>query len=220
MLRLRLARLRHRRRLRPGALADCWRQPLPAVRAPWRSLEFLVLDAEMSDLDPARGELLSLAWVPIRAGLIELSGASEALLRADRSVGQSAVIHRLRDVDLLAGQSAQAVLDTLLHAARGRVLVMHNAALDLAFLDRLARHHHGVPLLLPYVDTLQLERRLLERRGVPLDSGSLALSACRLRYRLSAHPAHSALEDALATAELLLAHATARGAGIRLRELL
>lgn len=220
MLWLRLARLRHRRRLRPGALADCWQQPLPAARDDWRALDYLVVDAEMSALDPTQGELLSLAWVPVRDGLIEVGEAQHHLLRPDAGVGQSAVIHRLRDHDLIAGKAPDAVLEALLRAACSRVLVLHHAALDLAFLDPLARRCHGAPLLLPCVDTLQAERRLLERRGTAPEPGSLSLSGCRARYGLPVHAAHDALEDALATAELLLAHAASRGRGLRLADLL
>ena len=42
------------------------------------------------------------------------------------------------------------------------------------------------------------------------------MQACRDRYSLPALPAHNALLDALATAELLIAHATQRAAGGKL----
>jgi DNA polymerase-3 subunit epsilon len=220
MLRLRLSRLRYRRRLASGALAECWRQPWPSPRAEWRKVSYLVLDAEMSALDPKQGELLSLGWVLIDAGAIDLGSARHRVLRPQGSVGQSAVIHQLRDVDLSGGETAEQALQALLSAARGRVLVLHNAALDLSFLDPLAQRCHGAPLLLPCVDTLRLEQRQLARRGVVPRSGDLSLSGCRARYGLGAYTAHNALEDALATAELLLAHASSRGAGIRLGDLL
>lgn len=220
LLALRLARFRQRRRLRPGALQDCWQTGLPSARADWRALEFLVVDAEMSSLDPRQGELLSLGWVQIRAGAIELGSASHRILRARGSVGQSAVIHQLRDLDVVDGESPEIVLEALLDAARGRTLVFHNGRLDLAFLDPLAGRFHGAPLLMPWVDTLQAEQRLLRRRGITPGSGDLTLAGCRARYGLGDHAAHNALGDALATAELLLAHASSRGAGICLGDLL
>lgn len=220
MAALRLARFRHRKRLRPGALMDVWQAPLPSGRADWRSLEYLVVDAEMSSLDPRVGELLSLGWVTIRGGAIELGSASHRVLRASNSVGQSAVIHQLRDLDLVDGESPETVLAALLHAACGKVLVFHNARLDLAFLDPLAVAFHGAPLLLPRIDTLQTEHGLLDRRGITPSAGDLTLAGCRARYGLGDHAAHNALGDALATAELLLAHASSRGAGICLGDLL
>ena len=44
----------------------------------------------------------------------------------------------------------------------------------------------------------------------PIKSGDLRLQACRDRYNLPPYPAHNALIDALATAELLVAHASHR----------
>jgi len=66
---------------------------------------------------------------------------------------------------------------------------------------------------MPCVDTLQQEQALLQRRETPIKPGDLRLQACRDRYNLPPYPAHNALIDALATAELLVAHASHRAGG-------
>lgn len=207
---LRWRRLYWRRSLQAGSLADCWREPLPPRRRDWRQQRFLVCDGEMSSLDPKYGELLSLGWVRIEAGRIVLASATELLVRTQHSVGQSATLHELRDCDLQAGVTPAEALQQMLAAARGSVLVFHYAALDLAYLDRISRAIFGAPLLLPVVDTLQLERRQLQRRGQPLARDDLTLARCRARYHLPPLPAHRALHDALAAAELLLAQVEQR----------
>ena len=58
----------------------------------------------------------------------------------------------------------------------------------------------------PWLCTLRLEQQRLARREQPLQRGELTLATCRRRYQLPDYPAHNALWDALATAELLLAH--------------
>jgi DNA polymerase-3 subunit epsilon len=100
-----------------------------------------------------------------------------------------------------------------LEAASGRVLVAHNADLDLAYLNRVSRDTVGAPVLLPVVDTLRQEQALLTRREQPIRPGDLRLQACRERYNLPTLPAHNALLDALATGELLIAMAAHRSAG-------
>jgi len=214
---LRLKRLRYRGQVVRGPLADCWQAPLPKPGADWRQVAFLACDGEMSSLE---GELLSLGWLPVVDGAAQLAGAQHRVVRPSGGVGQSAVVHQLRDVDLAGGEEADAVLDAFLAAARGRVLVFHHARLDLAFLDRLCQARYGAPLLLPVVDTLRLEQRLLARRDRAVKTGELTLGGCRARYGLPEHASHNALTDALATAELLLAHAAARGKGLKLRDLL
>jgi DNA polymerase-3 subunit epsilon len=213
MWKLRLRRLRYHRRVAGTALQDCWRRPLPSTGADWRRVSFLVIDAEMSSLDVNEGELLSVGWVCVENGAIALSSAEHYLIRPEQSVGQSATIHNLRDCELEEASSGDEVLAHFLAAAAGRVLVFHNAALDMAFLNRVSRREFNAPILMPVVDTLIQEQRVLRRREVPIKPGDLRLQACRDRYNLPQFPAHNALLDALATAELFLALARHRSQG-------
>jgi DNA polymerase-3 subunit epsilon len=128
-------------------------------------------------------------------------------------------VHRLRDCELREGAAQAAVLQRFLEVAGGRVLVFHHAPLDLAFLDKACTQLFAAPLLMPTVDTLRLEHRQMTRREQTIGEGDLRLAACRERYGLPPHAAHSALDDALATAELLLAQLATRGTGGRLRDL-
>jgi DNA polymerase-3 subunit epsilon len=207
---LRIRRLRHRARVRNTALESCWKTPLPSTANDWRQCSFLACDAEMSSLDPNDGELLSLGWISIERGMVQLASAEHHLIQPQHSVGQSATIHNLRDCEFEAAQSPEQVAKRFLKAAAGRVLVFHNAHLDLAFLDRAFRQLYKAPLLLPYADTMGAEHKLLNRHHQVIQSGDLRLQACRERYNLPPCPAHNALQDALATAELLLAQVAKR----------
>ena len=221
LLGLRLRRwLQARRTALPDIIRTLWASPLPAKSSYLKDVCFLVCDAEMSGLDPRQAELLSLGWVRIEGLEICLGSAAHQLIRNARSVGQSATIHQLRDCELDTADDLQAALNAFLQAAAGCVLVFHNAALDRAFLDRASKAVFGGPLLLPSIDTLLLEQQLLQRHERAIAQGDLRLGACRERYSLQAHTAHNALADALATAELLLAHIAKRGSGLRLRDLL
>ena len=213
MWKLRLRRLAYTRRVAGTALQKCWQSPLPNTGRDWRQVSFLVVDAEMSSLDANTGELLSVGWVCVERGAIDLASSRHYLLKADRSVGQSATIHNLRDCELSDALAPEQVMQHFFEAAAGRVLVFHNAQLDIAFLNRLSRREFNAPVLLPFVDTLRQEHRLLERREQPIQSGDLRLQACRERYNLPPFHGHNALLDALATAELLLAMASHRSGG-------
>lgn len=205
-----LRRLHRRARAKGTALQHCWQQPLPSTSSDWRKVSFLVCDAEMSSLDPTEGELLSLGWVVLENGGICLDSAEHHLISASASVGQSAVIHNLRDCELQDAEPLSSAIERLIAVAAGKVLVFHNALLDMAFLNLATQELYGVPMLLPTVDTLALEERLLRRRQQVIKTGDLRLQGCRSRYGLPDYPAHNALIDAIATAELLLAHAGKR----------
>jgi DNA polymerase-3 subunit epsilon len=211
MWQLHLKRLWYARRVAGTALQQSWQVPLPSTGSDWRQVSFLVVDAEMSSLDVREGELLSVGWVCVEGGSIALSSARHYLIRPEQSVGQSATIHSLRDCELEQAERREYVLLRFLEAAAGRVLVAHNAALDMAFLNRVCRRDFRAPVLMPVVDTMLLERRQLERRDQPIRQGDLRLQSCRNRYNLPPLPAHNALMDALATAELLVAMIKHRG---------
>jgi DNA polymerase-3 subunit epsilon len=187
----------------------------------WKDTHFLVVDAEMSSLDSAQGELLSLGWVEIREGRIALESAQHLLVKAQQSVGQSATIHHLRDCELETGLPVEEAVKQFLSAARGHVLVFHHVSLDVAYLDKLCLQLFSAPLCMPYLCTMRMEHRRLLRRDRIIGAGDLTLGSCRARYGLPDYPAHNALSDALATGELLLAQAShwSQGKHMSLRQL-
>ena len=210
MMGLKLKRAWYGRKSRSSVLARCWSGDYPPGSTDWRKLEFLVADTETSALSAAEGEMLSIGWVVIANGSIKLNTAEHYLLCSERGVGQSATIHQLRDCELVAGISNEAMMERFLEVARGRILVFHHAMLDMSFLNQISCLLYSSPLLLPFIDTLHMELRRMRRQGkVPAKNG-LRLGSCRTRYNLPDYPGHNALTDALATAELLLAQLTHR----------
>ncbi|MGC1507289.1 3'-5' exonuclease [Ketobacter sp.] len=199
-------RIQHRRwinRAQQPDLVNILRDPLST--SPFNHTRFLVVDLETTDLNPMTGEIASIAWVVIEQGAIQLPQSVHFHLRLKHEVGQSAVFHRLTDTDLQQGAPIQSAMQTLLKAARNSVLVFHNAQLDMGFINRFLVEEWGAPLLLPVLDTLQLERKKLTRRNKVIEAGDLRLHQCRQRYGLPTVLLHDALGDALATAELFLA---------------
>jgi DNA polymerase-3 subunit epsilon len=169
-------------------------EPSPPVR----ETRFLAIDLETTGLDPERDHIVAIGWVPIDDGEIVLAGAGQRLVRPPIPVGESATIHGLTDESLADAPQVAEVLPELLEALSGRVLVAHHAPFDVGFLTRA---HPG--LSVASVDTLAVARRLLADREMP--RGSFRLHAARRRHGLPSYAAHSALTDALAAAELMLA---------------
>lgn len=182
-------------------------------------VEFLVADLETSSLDTQTGEVLSIGWVVIKQGKIQLDSAEHRLLKPKKTVGQSAIIHHLRDCELEQGEDILVVAERFLQLAAGRVLVFHHAPLDMSFLNKASVELFSSPLLLPVIDTLEIEKKKVLRQQDHIKEGELRLSECRSRYNLPAYPAHNALMDALSAAELLLAQINYKGAGCRLGDL-
>lgn len=200
---LALQRYWFRRRADPR-LVTRWRTPLTTDA-------LLAVDLETSSLSSADGDIVSAAWVAIDGQEVVLSSARHWVLRPNRSVGQSAQFHGIRDCDRGGGATLEQVMSSFLEAADGRRLLFHGGALDRDFLNSASRRLFNAPLLLPAIDTLELEKTKLTRHQDSLETGALRLATCRRRYGLPDYPAHHALNDAIATAELYLAIASRRG---------
>ncbi len=190
----------------PGApLADFLRQPFPTFQTLLRDADVVSLDIETTGLDPNSAEMVSVGWVVMRHGRIDLSSARSYIVRPSGDVGTSASVHGLTDTIVGAGLEAGMALDKIVIALTGRALLVHHAGLDKQILDRMCRQRYGAPLLTPYIDTLALERRRQERRHHVGDRKSLRLGDLRKAYGLPRYSAHDCLVDAIATAELLVA---------------
>jgi DNA polymerase-3 subunit epsilon len=90
------------------------------------------------------------------------------------------------------------VLPSLLEFVGDAVVVGHNVRFDVGFLQAALEREGRPPLANPTVDTVALARRLL-RDEVP----NCRLGTLAQQLRLPHRPTHRALDDALATADLL-----------------
>lgn len=195
-------------------LKGLYEAPLIKASRPLKELSFLVVDCEMTGLNAQKHELLSIGWVKIDRLGIDYSSRRHVLLHAKQSVGESYVIHGLDDRKIAGAGNAGRAISMLAKDMEGAVLVFHHAVLDLAFLQKTSLHDFACPLLFQYVDTMDIERRLLEKQG---RTGALQLNLCRNRYHLPPAMEHNAMFDAVATAELFLAQCAALGAGQKKR---
>ena len=178
---------------------------ISGMATPFEDAEFVALDIETTGLDAATAEMLSVGWVVVRRGRVDLESAESHIVRPSGGVGSSASVHGLTDTMVGTGKDRSTVMDRIVKTLTGRVLLVHHADLDKRLLDRLCIEQFGAPLLVPVVDTLALELRRQRRRHHVDEKRSLRLADLRDAYRLPRYNAHDSLVDAIATAELLIA---------------
>jgi len=217
--------MRARRACRLEAQRHLLAAPLPDRGARVADVEMIALDFETTGLDPQRDRIVAAGWVVIRGERILMSTARELRVRSGRAegVGQSAVIHGILDSDLDDATGIEGLVAELLPELAGRAIVAHAAPIERSFLNTLLVRLGGVRLFNPFLDTLKVERQLIEAEGGNGRElhGDLTLDACRARRGLPEHAQHSAGADAIACAELLLAQVTRLGGAreVRLRQL-
>jgi DNA polymerase-3 subunit epsilon len=198
------------KRCKGAAMKAYLEAELPDLRQDFRRARYLAVDLEMTGMDALSDHILSIGFVPVDDLRVVLNGASHRLVSSDMGVGQSAVIHGIHDRDIDGAGNLREAMDALLKALQGRVMLLHCASLDMAFLQQACQNLYGVPLLVPVVDTMALEDQRLQRNSSGQHGQSLRLSESRRRYNLPDYRAHNALVDAVSTAELFLAQVSHR----------
>ena len=181
----------------------------PAASIPWREAEFSVVDLETTGLDPAVNEIISFATITVAEGRVRLSDSHYQLVKPRRMPDWDTIrIHGLREADLDEAPPLEDVLDLLLDAIGGRVMVAHVAAVERGFLGA-ALSDAGRELDNPIVDTAALDRELRRRRREPrAKTDPIGLSDLARHLGLPIHRPHEADGDALTTAQAFIALAT------------
>jgi len=222
MLRSRLATWRFERAL--GALrsvdieaiqayaAASWPAPsTPADQAP-----YLALDFELDGL--TRGAyLLQAGWLSYTGDRIVLKDAVSLDIRSYAELNAEAVtIHGIGEQRAAQGEPVSQVLLQLTAALGGRIMVAHCAEIEQTALQHAIRKMFKCYLPVRMICTLTLERRIHPNL---VGQDAYRLAACRERYGLPDYPAHDALTDAIAAAELLQAQISRLPPGVTLEQL-
>jgi DNA polymerase-3 subunit epsilon len=182
--------------------------PLPAAAAPWREVDFTVIDLETTGLDPSSDEIISFATVTVTGGRITLADARDELIRPNRMPDADTIrIHGLRPADLVGAPPFSDLIDVLLEALAGRALVAHVAAIERGFLEA-ALSLFGLELKNRIVDTAELHRELRMLRRDPPETDPVGLGEMARDLGLPVHRPHHADGDALTTAQAFIALAT------------
>jgi DNA polymerase III subunit epsilon len=191
------------------ALSSYRETSFPPDATAWQHASFSVVDLETTGLNPASDEIISFATVTVADGRIRLDDARYELVRPNHMPDWDTIrIHGLREADLEEARPLDEMLDELVEALAGRVLVAHVAAVERGFLGA-ALSTVGEKLRNPIVDTAALDQELRRLRGRPAASSDpVGLSEMARALGLPVHRPHEADGDALTTAQAFIALAT------------
>ncbi len=158
---------------------------------------FCVVDLETTGTSSAVGAITEIGAVKYRGG--------EEVSRFNTLInpGQPIPAHIVMLTGISSSMVADAphieeVLEMFLDFVQGTVLVAHNARFDVGFLNAALARHGYDPLSNVVVDTVTLARRLV-RSEVP----NCKLSTLAAHFNLAHQPIHRAIDDVLATGDLL-----------------
>ena len=170
---------------------------LDDLGAPLVDTTFVVIDLETTGGSPATDAITELGAVKVRGG--EVLGTFRTLVDPGRSIPPTIIVLTGITQSMVArAPRIDAVLPSLLEFIGDGVIVGHNVRFDVGFLQAALERDGHDPLTAPTVDTVALARRLVRDEVPDCRLGTLAE-----HLRLAHRPSHRALDDALATADLL-----------------
>jgi superfamily I DNA/RNA helicase/DNA polymerase III epsilon subunit-like protein len=157
-------------------------------------LDYVAFDLETTDMDVAQCEIVELAAVRVRGGVIVAQ--FQQLVRTLRPISPRATsVHGYRDADVCDQLTLPEVWPAFREFVGGDLLVAHNGhTFDVPVLRRLAEGLPGVDDLV-FFDTLPLARSLME--------DSARLEDLAHRFGVATGRSHHALDDAGALAGIV-----------------
>ena len=175
---------------------------------PLHEVTFCVVDLETTGASAQTCEITEVGAAVFRGG--ECLGTFQTFVDPCAPIAPAvSALTGITDAMVRDAPTPSEVLPTLLEFVGGAVLVGHNLRFDVGFLDAALLADERSPVGLWSVDTLGLARRLLSDEVPDHRLGTLAD-----HLDLDHRPTHRALDDVLATADLLhtlLERATAFG---------
>jgi DNA polymerase-3 subunit epsilon len=164
---------------------------------PLSEVTFCVLDLETTGSVAASCGITEIGAVKVRGG--ECLGTFHTLVNPGQAIPpEITVLTGITQAMVLPAPRIEQVLPSLVEFLDGTVFVGHNVRFDAAFLNAALERAGWRRLANPLVDTCALARRLLADEVPNHRLGTLAS-----RLRLDHQPSHRALDDALATTDLL-----------------
>ena len=164
---------------------------------PLSQVRFCVLDLETTGATVADCAITEIGAVKVEGG--ECLGTLQTFVNPGRAIPpEITVLTGITQGMVLPAPRIESVLPTVLEFIGDAVIVGHNVRFDLSFLDAALQRSGRPRLANPWVDTCAVARRLLAEEVPNCRLGTLAS-----RLRLPHQPTHRALDDALATADLL-----------------
>lgn len=164
---------------------------------PLHQVTFCVVDLETTGASAASCEITEVAAARFRGG--ECLGTFQTLVDPGAPIEPAvSALTGITDAMVRAAPPLAQVLPALVEFVGGAVLVGHNVRFDISFLDAALSLDERERIGLRTVDTVALARRLVRD-----DAPDCRLATLAHALRLDHVPTHRALDDVLATADLL-----------------
>ena len=196
----------------PNDLRCLLKPPYPSPKEDSNNMTFTVVDFETSGLNPESDHIVSIGGVHIIKNTIKLSSAQHYIINEPNVENTSSEhpkvnhtarsLHHILPEQQKRGISIEEAMQLFFKYLPNSMLIVHGATIERRFLEQFFVSQQLPNLPIIWLDTLRLEQNTIQHNRYQKD---FRLFALRRQYKLPDYPAHHALVDAIATAELFLA---------------
>jgi DNA polymerase-3 subunit epsilon len=185
-----------------AARLDAWQAlPTPDMNADFKASRYVVVDVETSGLNLVKDRLIAIGAVAVTAGDIRLADSMEIILQQSRiSDRDNILIHGIGGTAQAEGVPPVEAMLTFLEYLGKSPLIAFHVDFDKTMIDRALKTFLGLKFNHPWADLAYLSPALYPE----LARSHRTLDQWMAHFGISNYARHSALADALSTAELML----------------
>ena len=169
---------------------------------------YVVVDTELTGLDPKKDSIISIGAVKMQGGRIDLGSALYRLINPSTEMGREGiVVHGITPSDVSEEPRIEDVLSEFIDYCEDNIIVGHFISIDMDFLNPEIKRFRGASLKNSLADTCSIYEwiKMSERdlSGYPAGGNEdLNLFSIARKYGVQISGAHNALSDAFITAQL------------------
>lgn len=177
------------------------------LRASLESLEFVVIDTELTGLDPRKDSIVSIGAIQMKGHTILLGDIFYRVVAPSTDCSKTVTVHGITPEETNHCPELEIVLPEFLRFIGNRIVVGHHVKIDIVFLNRALRILNIPSLDNPAVDTFKIYS-WLKKLHIAADAFyeprtvTESLFEIARIYEIDVQNIHHALYDAFITAQL------------------
>ncbi len=177
------------------------------MQLPISSCKYVVMDTELTGLDPKKDSIVSIGCIKMTGSKIELGKTFYKVVKPETALTpKSVVVHGITPSEAEKSPSIEYVLSEFLSFCKDSIIVGHFLLIDLMFLNKEIKRLYNSNIENHLIDTLRIYKWIKEQgdvgkhffRGNEDDN----LFSIAKKYQIPVSYAHNALMDAFITAQL------------------
>ena len=164
----------------------------------YQNNNIVIFDVESTGIDVTEDEIIQIAAIKIN-NKGEVTERFERFLKPNKSVGDSEKVHGFSDEKLdVIGEEKELVLKDFCDFIKGSLIIGHNVNYDISILESELSRNNLNEINIDYYDTLDIYRRFYS------NIINHKLETLSNIFDTNHKPTHDAMDDILATKELLV----------------